>query len=301
MRNQKVLIMMIVANLLLSTTTLRAEPTWTFEPSSGTLTIGGDGAISWEVGQEIRSAYGTNIKHVVFTADSNITAIGGSVFQNSYNLESVTLPNTITSISGYAFAGCSKLTSINIPNSVTSIGTVAFADTKLTNVVIPPSTGTGPGMFDNCTELKEVTLSPSQLSHPGSARLYKTDFEEKCGSHPTLSSDVCADARAYFEKNPTADHFWYASSVFGTTDLSNVMINCRGDISECEAVMRYLNYGTGSGQKGKYNLVQKLDDGSTAIYRNGKLVSFKGKRIYTVKEADMVTSQTGNTVKIRYK
>ena len=42
-------------------------------------------------------------------------------------------------------------------------------------------------------------------------------------------------------------------------------------------------------------------DGSVALYRDGKLVGFRGKRIYTVEEAALVSKDTGNTIKLRYK
>ena len=45
----------------------------------------------------------------------------------------------------------------------------------------------------------------------------------------------------------------------------------------------------------------KGDDGSTTIRdQNGHLLGFKGKRIYTVEEANAVSGKV-NTVKLRYK
>ena len=49
------------------------------------------------------------------------------------------------------------------------------------------------------------------------------------------------------------------------------------------------------------HLVQNAD-GSTTIYNaDGSIKGFKGKRIYTVQEAEMLSKETGNTFKIRYK
>ena len=43
-------------------------------------------------------------------------------------------------------------------------------------------------------------------------------------------------------------------------------------------------------------------DGSTTIYNaDGSIKGFKGKKIYTVQEAEMLSKETGNTFKIRYK
>jgi len=293
----------LMASLILYVRQVKADPTWTFDSTTGTLTIGGDGIFGYTQGQEISQNYGNHaIKHVVFAQGSNITGIGGSAFQNQYALESVVLPSTVTSIAGYAFSGCYNLTDINITDRITHFGSEALYGVKgVTDIIVHPEASVHAAAFSNCPNLKEITLSPTQLSARGSARLYKSDFETACGSQPTLSEIVCAEARAYFDSHSGVDHYWYNGSVFGNSDLSHVLINCRGNISDCEAVMRYLNYGTGSGQKGAYNLVQKQPDGSTAIYRDGKLVGYKNKRIYTVQEANQVSKPTGNRVSLRYK
>ncbi|KAB2653639.1 MAG: leucine-rich repeat domain-containing protein, partial [Verrucomicrobia bacterium] len=55
-----------------------------------------------------------------------VTSIGDSAFYGSYELTSITIPNSITSIGEAAFYGCSGLTSITIPSGVTFIGSEAF-------------------------------------------------------------------------------------------------------------------------------------------------------------------------------
>lgn len=56
--------------------------------------------------------------------------IGDSAFYSSYNLDSVTIPNSVTSIGEYAFWDCSSMTRIFIPDSVTFIGMNAFANCR---------------------------------------------------------------------------------------------------------------------------------------------------------------------------
>ncbi|MBR6083083.1 MAG: leucine-rich repeat domain-containing protein [Salinivirgaceae bacterium] len=92
-----------------------------------------------------------------------VTSIGAEAFIFSYNLESVTLPNTIKSIGGRAFgidAGFTcdgrKLKSINIPNSVTTIGNGAFCGNDvMTSFTIPNSVvSIGEGAFIGCDNLE---------------------------------------------------------------------------------------------------------------------------------------------------
>jgi len=59
-----------------------------------------------------------------------VTCIGANAFYDSFNLKSVTLPDSITEIKTYAFYRCNSLTKITIPDSVTSIGEYAFSDCK---------------------------------------------------------------------------------------------------------------------------------------------------------------------------
>lgn len=56
----------------------------------------------------------------------NVTSIGANAFSNSYDLASVTIPNSVAYIGEGTFSGCSSLCSIIIPESVTSIGNYAF-------------------------------------------------------------------------------------------------------------------------------------------------------------------------------
>ena len=68
-----------------------------------------------------------------------VTEIGESAFRNSYNLASVSIPNTVSQIGNYAFMGCSNLKNIDIPNSVETIGESAFESSGLTQVTLGTS------------------------------------------------------------------------------------------------------------------------------------------------------------------
>ena len=74
------------------------------------------------------------------------------IFQNCYNLTSVTISDTVKEIGENAFADCKDLESIKIPASVTKIDAYAFKGcTSLTEVIIPDRvTEISEHAFDGC-------------------------------------------------------------------------------------------------------------------------------------------------------
>jgi uncharacterized repeat protein (TIGR02543 family) len=73
-----------------------------------------------------------SLKTVLFTPDSELTSLAGSVFQTS-GLTSIILPAGVETI-GNAFNTARNLTSVTLPGSVTSIGAYAFQGaTKLSS------------------------------------------------------------------------------------------------------------------------------------------------------------------------
>jgi len=138
---------------------------------SGTLTISGEGAMSY-------STIPWNIHRDSITAvalDSRITTIGSSAFSGCTGLTSVTIPSSVTSISSSAFQNCTSLTSITIPSSVTSIGHSAFYGCSgLTSVIIPNSvTSIGDNAFRDCNNVSFTSITiPNSVTSIGSAAFY---------------------------------------------------------------------------------------------------------------------------------
>ncbi len=169
--------------------------TWTFNPSSGTLTISGQGKTDgyiwhsmimdrpWNAYlEDIVSVvvengvthigdgafyYFENLKNVVIA--ESVCSIGDSTFSSCENLTSITLPYSVTHIGSGAFSCCTNLSEISLPNSLTSIGKNAFREcTSLTKIALPDSVESIEyWAFYDCINLKDVTVSKN-LSNFGS-------------------------------------------------------------------------------------------------------------------------------------
>ena len=179
-----------------------ANATWSFDSTTGTLTISGTGTMyDYDNGTQPWYGYKDNITSVEI--GNGITSIGNCAFNDCKSLTSVTLPDSVTSIGEFAFAECTGLTSIKIPDSVTSIGESAFTDCyglesveigsgvesigqeafksccdALTSITIPDSVKSiGPGAFQGCTSLKSITIPEKVTSIGESAFVYCESLE----------------------------------------------------------------------------------------------------------------------------
>ena len=137
--------------------------TWSFNESTGALTISGIGAMNdYDYDNRPWEKYEDNIKKVVI--NNGVTTIGEYAFFSCYSLTSITIPDSVTTIGDFAFAYCDSLTSVTIPDSVTTIGYRAFDDCdSLTSVIIPDSVTTiGDWAFDYCDSLTDVYYSGTE-------------------------------------------------------------------------------------------------------------------------------------------
>ena len=119
---------------------------------------------------------------------NTVTSIKKEAFRESYNLTSITIPNSvstiefraflycglsylefesgITNIGTEAFLNCRNLTSVDIPSSVISIGDGAFSGCGLTSVTIPSSvTSVGKRTFSNCDDLASIVVEPGNTNY----------------------------------------------------------------------------------------------------------------------------------------
>ena len=139
--------------------------TYTYDESTQTLTISGNGAMSnYSYNGAPWKSYKANIKTI--TIVEGVTTIGNSAFEGCSGLTSITIPESVNRIGISAFSGCTGLTSITIPECITSIESGTFYNCRsLTSVAIPSSvTDIGASAFYGCTRLTSITIPSSVTS-----------------------------------------------------------------------------------------------------------------------------------------
>ncbi len=152
------------------------DATYAFEASTGTLTIGGTGAME------------------------NYSETGAPWNTYKTQIKSVVIGDGVTSIGNYAFYGCTGITDLKIGSAVRSIGTGAFACcSSLSKVDIPASViGLGDYAFLGCTSVTEYNVPSGNeklesesgvLFNKGKTVLYQYP-SKKAGATYTISKDV---------------------------------------------------------------------------------------------------------------
>jgi hypothetical protein len=139
---------------------------WTFDESTGTLTISGTGVMDdykydsnsysykrpWE-------KYKDKIRCVTIT--NEVTSIGENAFNGCLHMISVKFSNSVIKIGKRAFMNCRILTDVKFPNSLSIIGEEAFKYCDhIINITIPENVTLIEGSaFSNCISLSFVTAS----------------------------------------------------------------------------------------------------------------------------------------------
>lgn len=165
--------------------------TWSFDRTTGILSIGGTGEMKnyhsslYLSKQETLyptpwSDFASEIESVVIAP--GITSIGSYAFYGCNNLSAVSIPDSVSTIESSAFEGCSSLASISIPDSVSTIGATVFARcSSLGTISIPDSVSfMGYGVFTGCERLEHITI-PASITE-----LYSYTFSN-CNSLTSVS------------------------------------------------------------------------------------------------------------------
>ena len=245
---------------------------------------------------------GTPIKSIEIP--ETVTSIGVGAFHGNQYLTSLTIPDSVTSGS-LGCHGCTNLTEVHIGKGVTSldqdafsgtalenitfakdsaltsIGKWAFYGTNITSIDIPDTvTSIGWDAFSGCSQL-------THLSIPDNAQIPASAFNGVKLSDLSISATQLENylkAGGGFLDNP---------------DL--VKIKCTS--GNCKEVLE--TYGNGKyaayGARVRYGSVKNRDGSTTYFDDDGNVAYYKGKRIYTIEEANAVTKPQGNTFKLRYK
>ena len=112
----------------LSTGQCGENVTYSFDESTGVLTISGTGDMNQWPEDDSPWYADTRIKTLII--DEGVTSIGDRAFQNCSNLSNVQFPNSLTLINGDAFLNCTSLASVTIPDGVKRIHNSAFEGCK---------------------------------------------------------------------------------------------------------------------------------------------------------------------------
>ncbi len=137
--------------------------TYSFQQSTGTLTISGKGKMTNYAQKGPSSPFESKsgIKKVIIK--KGVTNIGGAMFFDCKNLSSVTVPETVKEIQNAAFHGCKSLNSIKLPSKIKAIGMEAFSGTSyLSNAAnYSPANGVKNGVLYNGKYLIKVSSKVS--------------------------------------------------------------------------------------------------------------------------------------------
>ena len=154
----------ITASAATYTGTCGSNLTWTFDDSTGTLTISGTGLMDrYKSSNRPWESYRTEIKNVV--VEEGVISLNNYAFYGFDALTSVSIAESVNTFGSHVFEGCDMLSSIVIPDAATSIGDSMFKDcVKLKDVTI----GSGITLicsdaFNNCTSLESITIPDNVL------------------------------------------------------------------------------------------------------------------------------------------
>ena len=112
------------------------ELTYTFDSTTGTLTITGSGDMTDFDDDNVSPFAGNeNIKNIVI--DEGVTSVGDNAFTDCTNVENVDLPTTLTNVGDSAFENCSSIEWLTVPAETTY----------------------GEKAYEGCTSLKTVEIA----------------------------------------------------------------------------------------------------------------------------------------------
>lgn len=153
-------------------------------------------------------------KDFVIPNDGSIEVIGGYVFSDRDDIESVVIPEGVKLIEEKAFINCSNLKEVIFPDSLETIGS---------------------GAFYECSNLKEVIL-PDNLERIGSEAFYKCENLSKVylskAFNPGLWFDASIFERCYgiteLEVHPENEYFYSEGNCI--MDGKQVVFGCAASV-----------------------------------------------------------------------
>ena len=159
---------------------------------------------------------------ISLTIPDSVTHIGDHAFSKCMKLTTVKLPSNISCIGYGTFEDCSSLTTINIPNGIESIGDSAFKNCKSLKVLeIPTSVvSIGDCAFDGCSALNSITI-------PNSVTKIGRGLFRGCTS---LSSINISPRVTYVGDNAFKETAWYNNQENGLVYIHKILYKYKGDM-----------------------------------------------------------------------
>lgn len=125
------------------------------------------------------SAFENRLGIEAINLPKNLKKMGQNAFSYCESLQSIEIPGSLDTIPETSFAGCTALKELVINDGVVAIDDRAFMGCKaLTSAVIPNSVDSIAGAFQNCINLKEVTLSKNLRTLANYSFAWCTSLEE---------------------------------------------------------------------------------------------------------------------------
>ena len=167
---------------------------WTFDESTGTLTITGSGDMDNYMDNSDQPWAQIRGQVTDLSLSPELTSIGSFGFCGFWQLTSVIIPDNVTSIGEGAFFACGRLMSVNLPASLTCVAEGAFIDCSSLQDVYYDGT---------IMQLMDISVSSTigNNSFPTSATLHCSDGDYipepiqtsgECGESLTWSFDADA-------------------------------------------------------------------------------------------------------------
>ena len=186
--------------------------------------------------------------------------------------------NDVSSINAGAFQFMTGMKAFTIPKSVTDIELHGFLGSGIKSLVIPDSVKSiGYRAFESMNGLKSLTI-PDSIQTIG-----ERAFQGIKLSSLAISSDMLLrylNAGGLFNENSDFD------------------ITCTS--GDCTEIIKSWDAANNTSYLKHAKISARQVDGTVVVYQNGKIIGYKGKRIYTVNEATAVSGEK-NMIKIRYK
>ena len=223
----------------------------------------------------------------------SVNKIGNSAFSSCYSLTNFSIPDSVTTIGEKAFGWApyygNNIQNLFIPESVASIASDAFLSSNITTIYCAETTDfPNSGPYRNYTKKTYTKDQNGVYLVDGQYYASPDDMISKssCGSGE-MAPQNCIDAAKAYQAQKAAQ--MAGGALCQTKDDCLFLINMANK-KMCTSIVACKDQ------------ITLNSDGSYTIYdKDGNIIGFKGKRIYTVDEATLLAKPQGNTFTLRYR